>query len=330
MNEHGRHLLIQGDARRIPLASGSVDLVFGSPPYIDCRTYIEEGRDLEIARGLSEWIPWMLDVTTEALRVSRGAVLWVAAGKTKDRNYLPACEGLIWEWHKRGGHSYRPCYWHRVGIPGSGGDQWLRSDVEHVMCFKRPGTLEWADNTAMGKPADWPTGGPMSYRDKNGVRRNSLTVTSGYNGGDATTRFVDRKVCEIANPGNFHEWDFSGFEQEWYETAAVEAKVGGGHLGSFLAHENEAPFPEALAEFFVRSFCPPGGLILDPFSGSGTTAAVALKNDRRAIGLDLRMSQCELGRRRIADALRPVSRLDAPPPRRAGAGQLDLFAEAAP
>ena len=62
-------------------------------------------------------------------------------------------------------------------------------------------------------------------------------------------------------------------------------------MGSKLCHENEAPFPEQLAEFFIRSFAPPAGLVCDPFAGSGTTLAVAVQWGRRAVGCDIRPSQ---------------------------------------
>jgi hypothetical protein len=67
-----------------------VSLTIGSPPYVDCRTY---GRS-DVARDCESWVAWMLEITAEALRVTDGAVLWVASGKTEDRNYWPACEGL--------------------------------------------------------------------------------------------------------------------------------------------------------------------------------------------------------------------------------------------
>lgn len=73
-------------------------------------------------------------------------------------------------------------------------------------------------------------------------------------------------------------------------------------MGSKLAHENEAPFPEKLAEFFIRSFCPKGGIVLDPFSGSGTTCAVAEKTGRNWIGIDVRESQVALSNKRIKEA----------------------------
>ena len=51
----------------------------------------------------------------------------------------------------------------------------------------------------------------------------------------------------------------------------------------------------------MKSFCPPGGLVCDVFSGSGTTAKVALANGRRFVGCDVRESQVELTRRRVAE-----------------------------
>jgi DNA modification methylase len=58
-------------------------------------------------------------------------------------------------------------------------------------------------------------------------------------------------------------------------------------MGSDLAHENEAPFPEALVEYFVKSFCQPGGIVLDPFCGSGSTLQAAYDFGYTAIGIDI-------------------------------------------
>lgn len=78
-------------------------------------------------------------------------------------------------------------------------------------------------------------------------------------------------------------------------------------MGSSLAHENEAPFPESLADFFIRSFCPPGGIVMDPFSGSGTTAAAAIKSGRNYIAMDIRESQVDLTNRRCEEARRATN-----------------------
>jgi site-specific DNA-methyltransferase (adenine-specific) len=80
----------------------------------------------------------------------------------------------------------------------------------------------------------------------------------------------------------------------------ISTNNGGGALGDWIAHENEAPFSEKLPEWFILSLCPPGGTVLDPFSGSGTTAKVAKQHGRRGIGTDIRTSQCQLTARRVS------------------------------
>jgi DNA modification methylase len=45
--------------------------------------------------------------------------------------------------------------------------------------------------------------------------------------------------------------------------------------------------------------------VLDPFSGSGTSVAVALRLGRNGIGMDIRRSQAVIARRRIDDAVDP-------------------------
>jgi DNA modification methylase len=48
-----------------------------------------------------------------------------------------------------------------------------------------------------------------------------------------------------------------------------------------------APFPEALVERAIALSCPEGGVVLDPFAGSGTTLTVATRMGRRFLGCDL-------------------------------------------
>ena len=329
--------LIQSDATRIPLGAGAVDLTFGSPPYCDARTY-----GIGAQRKCVEWVEWMLTVVAECQRVTTGPVLMVAAGVTRDRNYWPACEGLMWEWWKRGGDCqlYRPVAWSKNGIPGSGGNDWLRADWEYVMCFKGRGPLAWADNTACGSPPAYSTG-PMSNRLKDGARCNDPF------GFSVSNRGRGRYANGQHKPKPANEWSESqqgncgrrpnGEQKKWHTKrepdgvmriqkyakpklanpgTVLRVEVGGGRLGSQLAHENEAPFPESLAEFFVKSFCPPGGKVLDPFSGSATTAAVAERFGRIGIGCDLRMSQCALGRRRLRESREAVLRGKKPKKRR--------------
>lgn len=299
-------MILVADAARLPLPNDSVDLIFESPPYCDARTY-----GIGAQRKCREWVDWMLGVVTEGQRVCRGPVIVVAAGVTRQRNYQPACEGLMWEWWKRGGtcQLYRPCVFHRVGIPGSGGRDWFRADWEYIMCFKRPGALPWAENTAMGHIPKWAPGGEMSYRDSSGRRRNQW----GHSVASVSCAARRQNGSRDTNFRPSHKWHTKTLAKGERETQVyvppvkanpgnvIKCVVGGGCMGSKLAHENEAPFPESLAEFFIRSLCPPGGVVLDRFSGSGTTAAVAKRFGRQFIACDIRQSQADLTRRRVAE-----------------------------
>jgi len=50
---------------------------------------------------------------------------------------------------------------------------------------------------------------------------------------------------------------------------------------------HSATFPESLITPRILSSCPPGGLTLDPFCGTGRALAVALETGRRALGLEI-------------------------------------------
>ncbi len=57
--------------------------------------------------------------------------------------------------------------------------------------------------------------------------------------------------------------------------------------------------PEELLDRIIRASSKEGDIILDPFCGSGTTLAVAEKNKRKWIGIDLSLTACELTRKRL-------------------------------
>lgn len=263
--------------------SNSVHMVFGSPPYEDARTY---GIDFNL-KG-NDWVQWMADIACESVRISSGLAAFVVEGKTRKFSYSATPILLMAELVKRGVTLRKPPVFHRVGIPGSGGPDWLRNDYEFIVCATSGGKLPWSDNTAMGHPPKWAPGGEMSHRLTSGSRgkrpSHERVRAIGNRKENGNRETFPYKAPKKANPGNI-----------------IRCNVGGGQMGHKIAHENEAPFPEKLAEFFVMSFCPPGGVVLDPFSGSGTTAAVAEKCGRSAIGIDVRESQVELGKRRLQE-----------------------------
>ena len=60
-----------------------------------------------------------------------------------------------------------------------------------------------------------------------------------------------------------------------------------------------AVFPDRLASDHIISWSNRGDLVLDPFMGSGTTAKMAMLNDRNYIGFELSEEYCNVSRQRI-------------------------------
>lgn len=237
------------------------DLVFSSPPYEKVRRYEEIDLPYSDTKG---WVIWVADVFELCYLQCSGLTAFVVEGPTKKYSWSASPFLLGVELLNRGIPLRKPPIFARKGIPGSGGPDWLRNDYEFIICASH-GKLPWSDNTAMGHPPKYGRGGDLSHRTQKDRR-------------------VSRKypLPKKANPGNI-----------------VSCKVGGGHMGDPLASQNEAPFPESLVEFFIRSFCPPGGYVLDPFAGSGTTAAVAKKLGRNSCSIDVRKSQKKIWKQRL-------------------------------
>jgi site-specific DNA-methyltransferase (adenine-specific) len=86
---------------------------------------------------------------------------------------------------------------------------------------------------------------------------------------------------------------FAGSEDTWYfPRVAGTFKERAGFHGCQM--------PEQLLGRIIRVSSNPGELVLDPFSGSATTVAVAKKLGRAYMGFDLSPDYIELGRARLA------------------------------
>ena len=61
---------------------------------------------------------------------------------------------------------------------------------------------------------------------------------------------------------------------------------------------HSAPYPEDLCRIPILTTCPPGGIVLDPFCGTGTTMLVAKHNGKKSIGVDLSMEYLKVAQER--------------------------------
>ena len=73
-----------------------------------------------------------------------------------------------------------------------------------------------------------------------------------------------------------------------------------------------ATFPEELIEPMITAGCPEGGIVLDPFMGSGTTAVVAKKHYRNYVGIELNPEYIQIAKKRIDTTYVPHKLFDIP------------------
>jgi site-specific DNA-methyltransferase (adenine-specific) len=89
---------------------------------------------------------------------------------------------------------------------------------------------------------------------------------------------------------------------------AVTRQCGVGALrdggrGKTAANTHPTVKPLALMRYLCRLVTPPGGLILDPFMGSGTTLIAAVQEGFRAVGIEVNEEYCGIARKRIRGTL---------------------------
>lgn len=87
----------------------------------------------------------------------------------------------------------------------------------------------------------------------------------------------------------------------WYHT------VGSGMSNDAIAFQHPATFPESLARDHIHSWSNEGDIVLDPFSGSGTTAKMAKLMGRRYIGIEVNPEYVEISKARLAQGVLPFN-----------------------
>lgn len=103
-----------------------------------------------------------------------------------------------------------------------------------------------------------------------------------------------------------HEYMFHLVKSRWYyfNKAAVGRRSESGNIlpppdtweiaPARSSHQHKARFSEELVRIPILATTPPGGVVLDPFGGSGTSLAFARRHGFRAIGIDLKLEFCQL------------------------------------
>jgi len=92
-------------------------------------------------------------------------------------------------------------------------------------------------------------------------------------------------------------------QQSGENVAAFDTAAGMAFPGNVIKVGNSegnhpAAFPIGLPVFFVKAYTDPGGIVFDPFMGSGTTLIAADQEGRRGYGCEISPGYCDIIRRR--------------------------------
>lgn len=71
------------------------------------------------------------------------------------------------------------------------------------------------------------------------------------------------------------------------------------------------PRPLRAMQYLIDCFCEPGGTVLDPFAGSGTTLVAAKNLGRKAVGIEIEERYCEIAAKRLAQGVLPFAQESA-------------------
>ena len=112
------------------------------------------------------------------------------------------------------------------------------------------------------------------------------------------------KLKEVLGFNN--EYDDLMTETEVYLDDGLMWRNKGKNPGDFMSITTQ-PFPEAHFAVYpekicikpIKSSCPEGGIVLDPFAGAGTTCLVALKLMRKFIGFELNEKYIDIANKRL-------------------------------
>jgi site-specific DNA-methyltransferase (adenine-specific) len=130
-------------------------------------------------------------------------------------------------------------------------------------------------------------GSPKTWNPKKGI---SVTAGTSRHRGPG-----EKKSKDIRNGSSMSFGVYSEVKEEkvigniWRYTKAGEDKT-----------DHPAMFPQRLAADHIATWSNPGDLVLDPFSGSGTTAKAAKELGRRFLGLEINPEYCAMAERRLS------------------------------
>lgn len=260
-----------------------VDTIVTSPPYYRQRDY-QSPQQIGQEASVDTYVDRLVAVFSECRRVLKPTgSLWMVLGD----KYINGCQlGLPW----------------RVALALQEHEWILRSDV----IWHKPNAMPSSVKTRPTTDHEYVffmTQQQKYYYDADAIREPHVTFSKESRMRGGRGHFFQRgstpEKGKNRGDSNLHDgrWD-----QAFHPQGRNKRTVWSISL-SKVREAHFAVFPESLVETCLKASCPPGGLVLDPFLGSGTVALVARRLERHYLGIDCMPDYCDMAQRRI-DALK--------------------------
>lgn len=300
--------IIQGDCREAlkQIDADSVHTCVTSPPYFGLRDYGGGEGEIGSEQEVNEYVQALVDVFREVRRCLRpDGTLWLNLGDSymAQKNVAPPPQSI-------GGQRDMPTF-----IPGNRREQ---KGLKHKDLIGIPWRVAFAlqaDGWWLRQDIIWSKPNPMPesvtdrctksheyifllskkshyYYDHEAIKEAAVTAP--------TSRDKEGEGYQADYP---HGPRFSKGERVWgadgkKNKRSVWTVNTKGYKGAHFA-----VYPKNLILPCILAGCPEGGTVLDPFTGSGTTAVVALENKRNFVGTELNPEYIQLAENRIKEEI---------------------------
>jgi DNA modification methylase len=259
-----RHVLRRGDAVNLSaIPDESVHLVVTSPPYFNIKAYASDadGRQLGRMEDYDAFLDQLDAVWRECERVlvPMGRVCCVVGPVT-----VPRRTGRHWVMPLPSDIQVRS---RRFGLDN------LTPIIWHKI-GNRTNEAGGGSSGFYGKP----------YQPGAVIKNDCETIVMLRKPGDYRPRPMLQKVLSMLQPSEMNAW------QRWMWEDVRGASLRNGH---------PAPFPVELAERLVKLYSFAGDTVLDPFGGSGSTAAAAIRSGRNSISVEIETEYVDMAAARL-------------------------------